>query len=67
MTNGLALLLGALGVLVPCTLSFLFLVWNAPELCDELHVDFREDSELRLDVRRDEAERMLARMNSELP
>jgi hypothetical protein len=45
MTNWLAFSLGALAAIVPTVLWLSFLVWNAPELCDELRVDFREDSE----------------------
>jgi hypothetical protein len=45
MTNGLTFLLGACAMIVPSILWLSFLVWNAPELCDELRVDFREDSE----------------------
>jgi hypothetical protein len=43
MTNGLAFLLGACAMTVPTVLWLSFLVWNAPELCDELRVDVRED------------------------
>jgi hypothetical protein len=45
MTNWLAFSLGALAVMTPSILWLLILVWNAPELCDELHVDVRDDSE----------------------
>jgi hypothetical protein len=43
MTNGIAFLLGALAVTMPSILWFSILIWNAPELCDELRVDVREN------------------------
>jgi hypothetical protein len=45
MTNGLAFLLGACAMTVPSILWLSILVWNAPELCDELRVDVHDDSE----------------------
>jgi hypothetical protein len=67
MTNWLAFSLGAFAVTIPSILWFLVLVWNAPELCDELREDDASGNVLRLDVRRGEAKRMLTRMRSELP
>jgi len=43
MTNWLAFSLGALAVTMPSILWFSILIWNAPELCDELRVDVREN------------------------
>lgn len=45
MMDWLAFLLGACAMTVPSILWLSFLAWNAPELCDELHVDIRDDSE----------------------
>lgn len=43
--NWLTFSLGALAVIAPSILWLSLLIWNAPELCDELHVDMRNDSE----------------------